>query len=166
MQNKKLIIGSAISGKWDPRSVTFGRIRVARPGTHLIGGTWDTGPKILNPKGLNQDLIPETFIVYETRDLGPGPWLWVGPRTKNNYQPRTIMDLLICCMLLSFWKVYWSVFRILKCRSSHRRCSVRKGVHRNFAKFAEKHLCQSLLFNNVAGLRPGTGVFLWLLRNF
>ena len=39
MQNKKLIIGSAISGKWDPRSVAFGRIRVARPGTHVIGGT-------------------------------------------------------------------------------------------------------------------------------
>ena len=37
-------------------------------------------------------------------------------------------------------------------RSSHRRCSVRKGVYRNFAKFTEKHLCQSLFFNKVAGL--------------
>ena len=37
-------------------------------------------------------------------------------------------------------------------RSSHRRCSVRKGVHRNFLKFARKHLCQSVPFNNVAGL--------------
>ena len=26
-------------------------------------------------------------------------------------------------------------------RSSHRRCSVRKDVLRNFAKFTEKHLC-------------------------
>ena len=41
-------------------------------------------------------------------------------------------------------------------RSSHRRCSVRKGVLRNFAKFTGKHLCQSLLFNKVAGLRPVT----------
>ena len=32
---------------------------------------------------------------------------------------------------------------------SHRRCSVRKGVVRNFAKFAGKHLCQSLFFNKV-----------------
>ena len=32
-------------------------------------------------------------------------------------------------------------------RSSHQRCSVRKGVHRNFTKFTGKHLCQSLLFN-------------------
>ena len=38
-------------------------------------------------------------------------------------------------------------------RSSHRRCSVRKDVLRNFAKFAEKHLCQSFFFNKVASLR-------------
>ena len=41
-------------------------------------------------------------------------------------------------------------------RSSHRRYSVTKGVLRNFAKFTGKHLCQSLFFNKVAGLRPAT----------
>ena len=41
-------------------------------------------------------------------------------------------------------------------RSSHRRCSVKKGVLRNFAKFTGKHLCQSVFFNKVAGLRPAT----------
>ena len=41
-------------------------------------------------------------------------------------------------------------------RSSHRRCSVEKGVLRNFAKFTGKHLCQSPFFNKVAGLRPAT----------
>ena len=59
-------------------------------------------------------------------------------------------------------------------RSSHQRCSVRKGVLTNFAKFTGKHLCLSLFFNKVAGLWPatllkkrsGTGVFLWILRNF
>ena len=40
-------------------------------------------------------------------------------------------------------------------RSSHRRCSVRKDILRNFAKFKGKHLCQSLFFNKVAG-RPAT----------
>ena len=35
-------------------------------------------------------------------------------------------------------------------RSIHRRCSVRKSVLKNFAKFTEKHLCQSLLLNKVA----------------
>ena len=38
-------------------------------------------------------------------------------------------------------------------RSSHLRCSVRRGVPRNFAKFTGKYLCQSLFFNKVAGLR-------------
>ena len=38
-------------------------------------------------------------------------------------------------------------------RSSHRRCSVRKGVLRNFAKFTGKYLCQSLILKKVAGLR-------------
>ena len=36
-------------------------------------------------------------------------------------------------------------------KSSHQRCSVEKGVLRNFAKFTGKHLCQSLFFNKVAG---------------
>ena len=36
-----------------------------------------------------------------------------------------------------------------KCRSSHWRCSVRKVVLRNFAKFTGKELCQSLFFNKV-----------------
>ena len=41
-------------------------------------------------------------------------------------------------------------------RSSHLRCSVKKCVLRNSAKFTGKHLCQSLFFNKVAGLRPAT----------
>ena len=32
----------------------------------------------------------------------------------------------------------------------------KKGVLRNFAKFTRKHLCKSLFFNKVAGLRPAT----------
>ena len=50
----------------------------------------------------------------------------------------------------------------------------KKAVLKYFAKFAEKHLCQSLIFNKVAGLRPATSIkrglwhrcFLWILRNF
>ena len=49
----------------------------------------------------------------------------------------------------------------------------KKGAFRNFAKFTGKHLCQSVFFNKVAGLRPatllkgnyGAGIFLWILRN-
>ena len=41
-------------------------------------------------------------------------------------------------------------------RSSHRRCSVRNGILRKLAKFTGKHLCKSLFFNKVSGLRPLT----------
>ena len=37
-----------------------------------------------------------------------------------------------------------------------RRCFIKKGVTKNFAKFTGKHLCQSLFFNKVAGVRTAT----------
>ena len=53
-------------------------------------------------------------------------------------------------------------------RSSHRRCSLRKGILGNFAKLTGKHLCHSLYFNNVAGLhlfyRTPLGDFFWSLK--
>ena len=41
-------------------------------------------------------------------------------------------------------------------RSSHQRCSMKKTVLTNFAKFTGKHLRQSLFCNEVARLRPAT----------
>ena len=41
-------------------------------------------------------------------------------------------------------------------RNNHERCSVKKGVPRNFTKFLGKHLCQRLFFDKVAGFRPAT----------
>ena len=41
-------------------------------------------------------------------------------------------------------------------RSSRPEVFCKKGVLRNFAKFTGKHLCQSLFFNKVAGLRSAT----------
>ena len=52
---------------------------------------------------------------------------------------------------------YWRIFF----RSSHQRCSVRKTVLRNFAKFTWKHLYQSLFLNKVAVGR--LLLFLWHL---
>ena len=48
------------------------------------------------------------------------------------------------------------VSHLIPFRSSHRRCSVKKGVLKNFPKFTGNHLGQSLFFNKVAGLRPAT----------
>ena len=39
-------------------------------------------------------------------------------------------------------------------KSSRTEVLCKKGVLRNFAKFTGKHLCKSLFFNRVAGLRP------------
>ena len=39
-------------------------------------------------------------------------------------------------------------------RSSQQRCSVKKGVLRNFPKSTGKHLCQSHLFNKASNLQP------------
>ena len=41
-------------------------------------------------------------------------------------------------------------------RSSHQRCSARKGVLRNFSKFTRKHLWQVLFYKEVAGPQPAT----------
>ena len=41
-------------------------------------------------------------------------------------------------------------------RSSCPKVFCKKGVLRNFVKFAGKHLCQSLFLNKVAALRPAT----------
>ena len=42
-------------------------------------------------------------------------------------------------------------------RSSHRRCSIKKGLLKNFEKLTGKHLCQILFFNKVAG--PGLQLY-------
>ena len=69
-----------------------------------------------------------------------------------------------CAILFIFFLAESVLLRILcplvlcsvPSRSSHRRCSVRKGVLRNFTKFSRKLLCQSFFFNKVAGLRSST----------
>ena len=38
-------------------------------------------------------------------------------------------------------------------RSSHQKCSIKKGVLKNFTKFKGRQLCQSLFFNKTKGLR-------------
>ena len=48
----------------------------------------------------------------------------------------------------------WRIF--LPEAASRSRCSVKKGILRNFVKFTGKHPCQSLFFNEVAG--PGTSL--------
>ena len=61
-----------------------------------------------------------------------------------------------------FWKGHFPVlsnilrylFCISRSRSSCPELSCKKGVPKDFEKFTGKHLCQSLFFNKIAGLRP------------
>ena len=57
-----------------------------------------------------------------------------------------------------------SVDSLWNARSSHRRCSVRKGVLTIFAKFTGKHLCQNLFF--LKKRDSSTGAFLWIFMKF
>ena len=56
------------------------------------------------------------------------------------------------------WNVLQNTISQSTFRSSRPEVFCKKGVHRNFAKFQRKHLCQSLFLNKVAGsgLRPAT----------
>ena len=63
------------------------------------------------------------------------------------------------CTLIIYINCYFTLcriyyFTILHRKAVGRRCFVKKVVLGNFTKFTVKHLCQSLLFNKVAGLRP------------
>ena len=53
------------------------------------------------------------------------------------------------------WKIC-KIHRKAPVRSSRPEVFCRKSVLRNFAKFTRKHLCQSLFFNKVVGLRKKT----------
>ena len=45
--------------------------------------------------------------------------------------------------MLGLWLIAHFLILFMSLRSSHQRCSVKKGVLRNFAKFTGKHLCQA-----------------------
>ena len=65
-------------------------------------------------------------------------------------QVSTFIKSFVTVLLLS--PFYFQSGRRESFRNSHHRCSVKKVVLKNFAKFTGKHLCLSLLFNKVAGL--------------
>ena len=52
--------------------------------------------------------------------------------------------------------VFYAVFQANKeihTEAVARRCSVKNDILKNFAEFIGKHLCQSLFFNKVAGMK-------------
>ena len=70
--------------------------------------------------------------------------------TRNNFFVFHIYDVTQWSKSLFFF-----IFRSSS-RSSLPEVFYKNGVYRNFAKFTGKNLCQSLIFNKVAGIRPAT----------
>ena len=65
-------------------------------------------------------------------------------------QERMIIDKNIFMTLLNNL-VLIQVFKTIIVKSSHQRCSMKKGVLKNCTKLTGKHLCQSFFFNKAAG---------------
>ena len=75
---------------------------------------------------------------------------------RVKFQKTTSLYMCKGCIASSDWNFFPVKLQSTENRSSHQKCSMKKGVLRNFTKFTGKHLCRSLFFNKVAGLRPAT----------
>ena len=112
--------------------------------------------------------------LYQTKSLGSFIFDYENSTTKPWLTNTAFNEFLIIPKKKLFSSSNFIMDLAKSIRSSHRRCSVKNGVVRNFSKFTGKHSCQSLFFNKVAGLRPSTWLkkslwhrcFLWILRNF
>ena len=78
-------------------------------------------------------------------------------RIWSHLLKKSLMENFIFCAVIQEYvdhiKNLASVY-LRQCRSSRPEVFCKKGVLRNFVKFTGKHLCQSLFFNKLAGLRP------------
>ena len=79
------------------------------------------------------------FLCSERASKGPLNWL----TTPSNNS----------CQKLVFYS-FLSAADLQATRSSHREVFCKKVVYKSFERFTGKHLCRSLFFNKVAGLRP------------
>ena len=114
-----------------------------------------------------QILIQNTSISHAKRqnfNRAPNfvsvPWLWTIQNTsifpgKNTPQSTISTEQILTAAFKSLFfleREKQKIFFIAP-EAVVMRCSVNKAVLKNFTKFAGKHLCQSLSFNKVPGLR-------------
>ena len=67
----------------------------------------------------------------------------VSPQTCNSTKKDTIIGVFLWIFLCEYIFLFL-LFCFKKDKSSHRRCSVKRGVIKNCANFTGKHLCWSL----------------------
>ena len=78
--------------------------------------------------------------------------IWLNANFKNTI-PSNIFKFLFNTSLLRAINYFQKQSITSTCRNSRTEVSYKKSVLRNFANFTRKHLCQSLFFNKVPGLR-------------
>ena len=86
--------------------------------------------------------ILQNFLKHLFYTTPTGDCFWLNCKTSNRIKTS------------SYFKFRGSCSFYCHDRSNHQRFPIKKGVLRSFAKFTEKHFCQSLFCNKVAGLRP------------
>ena len=81
-------------------------------------------------------------------------------KTWNKFSAISNFSEFSICLFFIFQKFFFSILKYRKSHSQngHRRCCIKKAVLKNFAIFRGKHLCWSLYFNKVSGLRPATSL--------
>ena len=92
-----------------------------------------------------------TFIILWL--MSQRGWSSFFAKTFNSWKPLIISAKR---SILDVWEKLLNKPLCCEERSSRQDVFCKKSVLRNFAKFTGKHLCQSLFFNKVTGLRPST----------
>ena len=100
------------------------------------------------------DFSQSIFIFYQQRFSFKGGKSFYSYKSLlffkgSSYQFLMVFFKKTCFGLKGAYDFHLHSIRTKDCQKQSPR-----GVLRNFAKFTGKHLCQSLYFNKVAGLRP------------
>ena len=67
------------------------------------------------------------------------------------HETSSLLEVFYKKCILKNFSEFWG-----KQKRCHSEMFCQKGVFKNFAKFLEKHLCRSLVFNNVPAWKPET----------
>ena len=80
---------------------------------------------------------------------------WSRGTSDNSFAVTLKKEVMLILLIYYCWdSIAEKINSRRKYRGTHAEVFCNKGVLRNFAKFTGKHLCESLVFNKVAGLRP------------
>ena len=80
---------------------------------------------------------------------------WSRGSSDNSFSVTLKEEVMLILLIYYCWdSIAEKIISRRKYRGTHAEVFCNKCFLRNFAKFTGKHLCQSLVFNKVAGLRP------------